>query len=274
VRKILVAFLLGILIALGPPGSRAQFRGYVSYQTLGPITLLSGVTTPQASASVPARGQASHYLIYRTTGTIAALSIQLEGSIDGTNWLTISEVATNTVSGAVFANVYLPFIRARATILEGGGALTATYTASSVTAGPPYGMFSLNNNILAVAKPADTNKVYTFSPPAGNTLGNVSIKFSAAVTGATIAVAAGPDVNHLTPVLLPLTLAPVATIQLAPIAGVPANIVQVTYTAPGPTAATVDVTYQAQDTPVVQRLDREPLARSRAGPRPNAAALE
>lgn len=211
-------------------------------------TVLNAVSAPQASATIRQLGQSVHYLVYFTGGTVTSLSIQLEGSSDGVNWLRISETATNTVSGGVYANIYLPLIRANLTALSGTNpTVTAFYSGTSVTAGPPAGIFntsSLNAKFLAVAAPANTTQTFTALPPSGNSAGTLLLSFSAPVSGATIAVLGGTDATHLATVLPATTLQNVAGGQQVFVGPQPANILQITYTAPGATAATYDLTYQ------------------------------
>lgn len=142
VRKIYTAAKVlqtcALLLALAAP-ARAQFLGFTSPQTVQK-KVLDAVATSQASAVVPNIGQSVHYLVYTTSGTITSLSIRLQGSFDATTWFAISESATDTSSGGVFGHIYVPAVRADLTV-AGGGTVTAFYAGTSVTAGPPAGIF-------------------------------------------------------------------------------------------------------------------------------------
>jgi hypothetical protein len=238
---------IAIAIFLACARGQAQFLGYISPQAVGPITVFNAVTTPQASATVQNVGQSVHYLTYTTSGTVTSLTIQLEGSADGVNWTRVSETATNTSSGALFANVYLPLIRANLTAMAGGGSVTAFYTGTSVTAGPPAGTFltsGINGKNLATAAAANLTATYTFTPPAGNSGGAVYLKYSAPLAGGTIAVSAGPDSSHLAVDLPNIAIANSGSVQLFLVSPRPANVITVTYTSPGATAVTYDLNYQ------------------------------
>ena len=247
-RKTIKAFLLLLACCfLHSTYSFAQFLGFTSPQTVEQI-VFNAVVAPQASAAglIPNLGQTVHYLVYTTAGTITKLSIQLEGSVDGTNWIRISDTASDTLTGGVFANIYLPFIRANLTTLTGGGSVTASYTGTSVSAGAPAGVFAtsgVNNKTLAVGAPANTTVTYTVDPPRGNSSGVITFKYSAALAGGTLGVTGGPDTSHLAVLLSPITLANSNAVQIFTVGGSPANVLQVTYTAPGATAVTYDAYY-------------------------------
>lgn len=140
------------LLGCAPRQAQAQFIGFVSPQTTT-TEVFSAQATPAVSAVVRNVGQSVHYLTYTTSGTVTQLAIQLEGSSDGINFIRISDVGTNIGSGGVFANVYLPVIRANLTTLVGVGTITATYSGSSVSPGPATGIFTTDatssDNFLA-----------------------------------------------------------------------------------------------------------------------------
>jgi len=97
-----------------------------------------------AAVIINNRGQSVHYLLYQTAGTVTALSIEIQGRNDTTqDWVTISNISAATGSGALFANVYLNFIRIFITTCTGSGSITATYSGTSIAGNPELGVFGL-----------------------------------------------------------------------------------------------------------------------------------
>lgn len=241
--RMTAAFCFALLLLSLP----AQAVEYVSPQTVGPTLVLNAVAVPTASAIVPDQGQSVHYVTYTTAGAVTQLSIQIEASDDGTNFVRISETASDTTAGCVFAAVYKRFIRLNLTTMAGGGTITAYYTGTSVGAGPPAGCFATsgtNQKTLANGLPADTTQSFDIDLPAGGTGGVLYFTFSAGgYGGATIQVSAGPDTSHLDTTLGATVLAAVATTQSFLVPNRSANVARVTYTTAGATALTYDLSY-------------------------------
>ena len=254
-RKRLRFASLGLLLFLGTPSASAQFLGYTSPQTTQE-TLFDDVAVTGPSANVRNLGQSVHYLTYLASGTVTRLSIELQACSGpilttcapaGAGWIRISETATNAAQGAVFASGYFPLIRANITTLDGGGAVTAEYSGTSVATGPPVGIFNtsgINNKILANDLDADTTVSFDVELPSGGTGGILYFTFSAAgYAGATIEVSAGPDLAHLSEALPSTSLASIDTTQAVRVTVNSANVSRVTYTTAGATAVTYDLSY-------------------------------
>ena len=231
-----------------PIALRAQFLGQTSPVTTIE-TALNAVAVAGASANVRNVGQSVHYLTYTTGGTVRQLSIQLEGSADGTNFVRISETATNTTSGAIYAAVYYPFVRANLTQLSGTTpTVTAIYTGSTSSAGTPVGIFNtsgISQKPLAIALAADTNATFVADLPPLGTGGTIYFLYSDALcAGSTIAVSAGPDTSHLDSILPSSNIAAVNTVQVFRLTFQAASVAQVTYTSGCAAATTFDLIYQ------------------------------
>ena len=243
--------LLLVFYSLFPiPYSLAQFLGYTSPQTVGPITCLNAVSAPATSSStpgnaafIPALGQSVHYLTYTTSGTITTMSIQLDASFNNTTFFRVSETASSPGSGAVSANVYYPFMRCNLTAITGGGSVTAIYTGTSVSAGPPSGIFNSSgifNKTLATAANAALDATYDFPIPTGNSGGTIYLTYNAVASTSTIVVRAGIDSSQLTNVII---LVPINNTRSAfSIPSQAANVGQVAY-APGGGIGTYDLSY-------------------------------
>ena len=240
-----IALILAAVLAAPLPVA-AQFRG-----TFGPQTTNQTAFTAEASTGPSGNfrnvGQTVHFLTYTTSGTVTQLSIQLEGSDNGTDFIRISDVATNVAAGAVYASVYKPIVRSNITILAGGGTVTAAYSGASVGLGPPTGIFltsGTNINFLGNDLDADTTATFDVDLPTGGSGGVLYFTYSAAgFAGSTIAVDAGPDTAHLSAVLGATSLANVDTTQAFRVTPFAANVARVTFTTGGATAVTYDLAY-------------------------------
>lgn len=234
-----------ICLALLAISAKAQFTPPV---TVGPVKVFNAVTTAQASATVPNLGQSVHYFTYTTSGTITALSVELEGSNDGINWLRISDTATNTSSGALFATCYLTFIHPRITLISGGGSLTGWYTGTSVSSGPPVGAFTQSGTnllTLGLGQAANTTKTFSVNLTQAGTGGVIYFLYHGTPpVGGSIGVTAGPDASHLASALAATVIAAVSTVQTFNLPAIPASVGDVTFTSPGATNATYDIFYQ------------------------------
>jgi len=107
-----------------------------------PQTVFTSVACAGAplNVNINNRGLTTHYLVYQTSGTINSLSIEFEGRNDDTlTWQRISDPDTRTTAGAIFATVYLNFIRVSLTACSGTGTITASYSGTAVAATPTFG---------------------------------------------------------------------------------------------------------------------------------------
>lgn len=87
-----------------------------------PFTSLNAVTSAQVGASKDLEGLlATHHMLVSAGGTSASAQVQLEGSLDGTNWESFGSVGVGSGgSGSVrIVDTPLRFIRANATSLSG-----------------------------------------------------------------------------------------------------------------------------------------------------------
>ncbi len=248
-------FLAALIFALLPAAALAQ-QVYTIPTTVGPKTCLNAASSPTASPEItPNVSQTLHWLTYTTSGTINTLSVQIEGSNDGTHWVAISNVASSPSSGAVFANVYYPHVRCNLTAISGGGTITASYTGSTGSAGAPAGIFNTSGIFTqTVAHAANANNsgtTYSVTTPTGNTGGYLYIQFTgvplADAGGVLLNVLAGPDSQHLVGVAGAQQLFPGLSgignpIYVLSVPPVPASAVSVTY-ASGLTGGTFDLFY-------------------------------
>ena len=232
-------------------GARAQFIGFTSPQTVGPITCINAASvpttsspTPGAASFIPSLGQTVHYVTYTSTSAFSNLSLQLDGSIDGTNWFRISEISSSPSSGALSANVYLPFVRCNLTRADPNAMVTAVYTGTSVSAGGPSGLFgSIYTRAVTIGGNTSFTNSFTIPLPNLNTAGTIYLRyFPTGYAGATLTVEAGPDANNFT-TLTTLTLANVATAQPFTIPGASAAVARLTFTTAGPSTVTYDLFY-------------------------------
>lgn len=233
--------------------SRGQFLGFAS-----PQTITQPAFTNQSCAGIGAGvffnvsniGQGVHYVLYQAAGTVTSLSIEIQGSRDGSagSFFRISENATAVTSGGLFAAVYLPLIRIAITACTGTGTISATYTGTSVAGGPPVGLFTssgIYSKDLAVGRPANIAATFTVPLPNGGSGGAVYFTFSAATcSGSTLTVSAGTDSTHQVTLLSAVSLSTSSNTQAFTIAAIPATIAVVTYTSGcGASAATYDLSF-------------------------------
>mgnify|MGYP001569576011 FL=1 len=255
--RLRLATAICLLIAGSALPAAAQFLGFAS-----PQTITQNAFTNQTCAGVGSGvffnvsniGQGVHYVLYQSTGTVTSLSIEIQGSRDGSagSFFRISENATAVTSGGLFATVYLPVIRIAITACTGTGSISVTYTGTSVSGGPPVGLFTSSgifNKDLAVGRPANTTATFTIPLPNGGSGGAVYFTFSAAsCSGSTLTVAAGPDSSHQVALLSAASLGTSASTQAFTIAAIPATLATVTYTTGcGASAATYDISFSVGD---------------------------
>jgi len=174
-RKLAVAFLLGILVVFLPQCSRAQFIGYTSPQTVQ-VQVFNNISAPAVSAPLQNIGQSAHILYYRAANA-RVTDLFLQASYDGTNWFAISNIGSHPAEGVLFASGYYPLVRVNASeiLWSGTGGTTlsvsAWYSGTSVTPGPEAGKFhATGENIVPAARGADA----TISP---FWLGDVPVPF-------------------------------------------------------------------------------------------------
>jgi hypothetical protein len=237
------------------------FRKAVSYQLLAVSLFLALTvhaqiiyTSPQTTqqqvftavnasgCSAPVRniGQSIHSLTYTTAGFPTTLQIYLEGAAVIPNYVRISEIATNVISGGTFATIYLPFVRACIwNIQPSGGAanVTVEYSGTSV-GGPATGIFALsgtNSRVLAFDSADKTSFPYTVELPRSGTGGVLFFRFnSVACVGSTLTVyvfePAGGASAPVYVVYPARVLQNVTATQMIVVPALPAVQAQVTYT--------------------------------------------
>lgn len=146
-KKIFLCLLALLLLA-----GMSFAQGYTSIQTNGPIQLFTNKTTTGVSAEVPDIGQSSHWLLYCRGGAAGTVTLQIEGSNDGTNYAPISDVATPTVNGCLVLEAagYFPHVHANITSNTGGTTMNAWYSSSG---GPVAGHFAPPKALLWAAFP-------------------------------------------------------------------------------------------------------------------------
>lgn len=95
-------------------------------------------TAPPLQGSFTLNARMESYSVFtvavNTTGSPASYSVQLEGSMDNTNWKIIgSAITSDGVSAQTTSNIFYPFVRANLTAVSGGTSpkITMYYVASS-----------------------------------------------------------------------------------------------------------------------------------------------
>ena len=253
VKMIRSFWFFALCVICGPVLAHAQFLGFTSPQTVGPITCINAAiapttssATPGAASFIPNLGQSVHYLTWLTLGNIT-FSIQLDGGFNNSTWFRISETGTVRGSGAIWANVYYPFIRCNLTVASGGGSISATYTGTSVTAGPPAGIFNSSGIFtkdLARSAMANANALYSTSLPTGSSGGTIYIVNSGGFSaGGALTLKAGIDSSHLASVNV-FEISSGTAQQVLPVSPIAAAYAELSYTAPaGQAANTYDLAY-------------------------------
>ncbi len=168
-RKSLCSLLsLIVLIACTPPPrAHAQYVGTVGLQTVEVPAVFNAVTASQVSpttcsgskapvggsACIQNLGQTIHLLNYTVTGSPTLIQIRMEGSWDGTNFVPISDDATDLTSGEVVGLGFYPAVRVNLVQCVGcGGGVTLTANYSGHFAGPSnlYGFYNPSQNYRKV----------------------------------------------------------------------------------------------------------------------------
>lgn len=188
VRKLLLAFLFGILLVFLPQCARAQFIGYTSPQTVGPIQVLNNVLVATASAPVQNLGQSFHFIYYTSNGVTVEIRIEAAYAAGGP-WFAISNTAIAEGAGSVFATGYYPLVRVNLLTFAGapGAVLSAWYSGTSTGVGPATGLFrGSGTESVYVVRDWDATAAGMIGfavPPYGNSGGMVMVVPTANITG-------------------------------------------------------------------------------------------
>jgi len=122
------AFIIGLCL-LGS-ALRAQDIGVVAPRTLV-VKAFDAVSCAAHTFVVPDRGLNVHMIVYETTGVISSISVGIDGSFDGINYIDVTPGFSTTFPiGSNFAKIYMPFIRMRIYSCSGAGTITAYYSGS------------------------------------------------------------------------------------------------------------------------------------------------
>ena len=182
-------FLLAFLLLVLPGRAVAQFLGYTSPQTVGPIQVLNNVLVATASGPVQNLGQSFHFIYYSGTGT-TAVEIRIEAAYAaGGPWFAISNTAIAEGAGSVFGTGYYPLVRVNLLTLAGGPGATvsAWYSGTSTGVGPATGLFrgSGTESIYVVRTQDATAAGFLGSavPPYGDSGGMIMVVPTANITG-------------------------------------------------------------------------------------------
>jgi hypothetical protein len=258
-RRFLVVLIIGFVACAPPPKVHAQFNGTVALQTVEVPKVLNAVTAAQTtpltctgslapvggSACIQNLGQTIHILNYTVAGSATLIQIRLEGSWDGTNFVPISDDATDLTSGEVVGLGFYPAVRANLVQCIGcGGAVTLTANYSGHFAGPStfsgfYNPSQILRKVVFTSLPANTNQTTNgIAIPYGVISGNLIIKASGATfpAGSTIQIRSHVGENSL---LYPtLNLQNSTNTQSLMLPVTPGTSIDVIYTSGGASAAT------------------------------------
>lgn len=99
---------------------------------LPPVTSLSAASTVSAGTAldgVVVRPNA--VMVVNSSAGVSAGAVQLQGSLDGTNWFSLGSAVSTTTASTVFAPVvetgaYVRYVRAAVTTAITGGTVSAT----------------------------------------------------------------------------------------------------------------------------------------------------
>jgi hypothetical protein len=258
-RKNILIFLFGLLGLAFPQSARGQFLGYTApqtnQQTLATNTACNGGAQ---SFTVANFGQISHAAQITSIGaTVQQLSIVLQGSSDGVNFVNISDVAnglTPNTTASVSATGYNPVVRAQVVCSPVGGSSTFSLSYSGVAGGTaaPSGVFltAQVDKQLALNAPAGTSTNFPAaggqSTPYGNSSGLIMFSYLAAgpansnIIVTCRSAVGGPNVGYST---MQFNLQTTTVAQVFPVPATPCLNFLVAYTAGGASAATYDLDY-------------------------------
>jgi hypothetical protein len=189
-----IAILIAALCIAGcaPRRAAAQFTGFTAPQSTSAVVMnaVTGTTAtptglpsggckavaPGGTCQIDDLGQTFSVLLYTTTGLVTNLDIRLEGSLDGVNFFPVSNDATSSGSGAVFANGWYPKLRANLVSFAaaGGITLTAQYVGTSTNNGPLFGNYSAAQTFekpVIQGQAMGTGGTFTAQSQTGSSLG-------------------------------------------------------------------------------------------------------
>ena len=258
---VFVVFLLAL--AACAQRASAQFIGYTSPQS-AQQKVFSGQTTAQTTpvatvsctpvngtpCGIPNIGQTVHFLTYTVGGGGAAtIQIRLEGSFDGSTWITISDDATDLTGGEVVGVGYYPAVRANLVTCAGcGGAVAVTANYSGVSSSPavPYGFY---NPSQQVRKVVFTNQSVAggfvtatgVAAPYGSTAGFILVT-GTIVNGSSVSIVGHVGQVSLSGLLTCNTVNGLST-DICFVPASPANNVDVTFTGNGSTVSLYYIFY-------------------------------
>jgi hypothetical protein len=216
--SLLISLVFSLLGLTSPESARGQFIGYTSPQTDAETVVNTGAfscATNELDFPVKNLGQAVHYVAY--TGSFApgiGLSVGVQGSMDGTTWLPISDVATNLSIGAVVGFGYYPIVRVQVKCTGGGTIpLRVNYSGTSVSSPVTAGIndFGAYQKLLWDQTNSGAGQAGEVTPtPYGNTSGVIFITYlgGAGPAGSTIAlqcIVPGGTITVLAPTAIATT---------------------------------------------------------------------
>lgn len=141
VRRRLAVALISILGLVGvsvlvfflwPVPAPAQFTGFVGLQTVSVKVFTNQATAGASSVTIPNIGATSHWLTYCVSGGPTSLQIQLQGSLDGVNFIAISHIGSQLSGCSVLQGAgYWPLLQANILTVAGGSpSINAWYSGS------------------------------------------------------------------------------------------------------------------------------------------------
>lgn len=251
-RPFLLSTLLSLIGLLAPADLRAQFLGYTSPQTLQQ-TLATNVSCTGVAQNfvVSNLGQIQHSAVMTNLGSsLTNLSMAIQGSTDGVNFVNISDVTNGTLTAAAAASGYYPVVRVQVICGPTGAgvnfAFSLSYSGIAGLGQQSTGIFltSQVDKQIAFAASAQTAFANSFqSTPYGSAAGVLNFLFSnTAPAGTTLSVICkNASGNFGWQTTFPLATA--ATMQSFYLPPVPCQTFQVSYAPNGATAVTFQLDY-------------------------------
>lgn len=127
------ALLAGILLAsmlLTNQSAHAQSNVIAVPRTLI-VKAFDAVSCAEHTFVVPDRALNVHMIVYQTSGVINSIEVGIDGSFDGTTYISITPANSFTFPiGSNFAKIYMPFIRMHIYSCTGTGTITGYYSGS------------------------------------------------------------------------------------------------------------------------------------------------
>jgi hypothetical protein len=257
--RFLFPFLfLALITGCAPRRAHAQFIGYSAPQT-NQQTLATNAACTGGAANflVNNFGQISHLAqITAITSTVQSLSIVIQGSTDGVNFVTISDFLNlNGVSfplgTGITASGYYPVVRVQVTCGPSGGGRTFSLSYSGVAGAITSGLSgtflsSAIDKQLAASAPAGSNSTSLGGfTPFGNLSGQIAFQYTggAGPSGSTLTLTCQQATGGamLTQVFTLATTGNVVQTFAAPPA--PCTSYTVLYTSGGASAVTYSLDY-------------------------------